>query len=194
MSLFYEKVQKDSLLGPYFQGKDIKKIVNSQFECIASVLGAPKPWRGNSLEHIHCGCKISDQAFDRYIYLFRESAIEIGKVREADGLYNALNRFRNKVVDINERNEVLDAKTQLSLKQNLHNFFWNKDNSSLKKIFKIFDRRGTSHVSINDMMVVFKSLFTDYVDPIQIYSMIQEADIDKNGTIEFNEFQEIMNK
>ena len=42
--------------------------------------------------------------------------------------------------------------------------------------------------------MVTQALFADYVDYAAIESMLQEADTDKNGTIELNEWVDVLKK
>ena len=41
---------------------------------------------------------------------------------------------------------------------------------------------------------MLSSLLSDYVNEVKVAQMLTEADIDKNGTIEFEEFVEVMRK
>ena len=43
------------------------------------------------------------------------------------------------------------------------------------------------------MLTVFESLFADYVNPKECSQMLKQADLDNNGTIEFHEFEKVMN-
>ena len=83
---------------------------------MASQLGSPQPWEGKTLNQIHKGLAISDEAFDRWLQLLYFSAIECGKAGEAEGLYWTFNRLRDKVVDPKLKRQLLKEKQKNDIK------------------------------------------------------------------------------
>ena len=80
-------------------------------------------------------------------------------------------------------------------KEALRKFFWNNDDSDLNAAFKLLNSSGTGSLTSAEMYAKLIPMFTDFnLKKKDVKIMILEADVDKNGTIELNEFIEVLKK
>ncbi|XP_023341924.1 calmodulin [Eurytemora carolleeae] len=63
--------------------------------------------------------------------------------------------------------------------------------AEMKNAFSLFDRDGDGTISTKELASVFKSLGAQASEQ-QLQAMIRAADTDGSGTVEFNEFMELM--
>jgi len=68
-----------------------------------------------------------------------------------------------------------------------------KDKQEIKKHFDSFDNDGDGHVTVNEVGAVLQSI-GETASEQRIKQLIQEVDLDKNGTIEFEEFCTFVDK
>ncbi|KAF8977616.1 mitochondrial glycerol-3-phosphate dehydrogenase [Entomortierella lignicola] len=69
--------------------------------------------------------------------------------------------------------------------------FYPEELAEFHKVFGALDRDGDGHIDGKDLNEVLKNLDMD-VDAQVLKSIIEEVDLDHSGTIEFNEFLEVM--
>ncbi|XP_064603199.1 uncharacterized protein LOC135468730 [Liolophura sinensis] len=62
--------------------------------------------------------------------------------------------------------------------------------SEYREAFRIYDRSGAGKLTQEDVAYVFKKLRVD----VDVPALFKVADADENGTIEYNEFVDLMNK
>lgn len=80
------------------------------------------------------------------------------------------------------------------MKNALHAFFWNGDDSALPTVFGYLNTSGSGSLTAGELEAALSCLFSDYVSKEEILQMIVDADADKSGTIEPAEFIEVMKK
>ena len=80
------------------------------------------------------------------------------------------------------------------LNELMQDFYDNKDDSKLPEIFSHFDRNGNGRIEASELKTVLSQISGEKVSENEVLEMIREADINKNGVIEVNEFIEIMKK
>ena len=73
-------------------------------------------------------------------------------------------------------------------------FYSNRDDSKLTEIFSIFDRNGNGRIEAGELQTVMSQVSGETVSTAEVNDMLAEADTNKNGVIELNEFIEIMKK
>jgi len=65
--------------------------------------------------------------------------------------------------------------------------------TELRNAFAVFDRDGSGTIDASEIGNVLKAMGEDLTDG-DIEEMISQADVDKNGTIDFDEFVKFMEK
>ena len=73
-------------------------------------------------------------------------------------------------------------------------FYESNDDSKLPEIFALFDRNGNGRIEAAELKCVMSQVSGEKIPDSEIADMIQEADTNKNGVVELNEFIEIMKK
>lgn len=73
-------------------------------------------------------------------------------------------------------------------------FYEGNDDSKLTEIFALFDRNGNGRIEAAELQCVMSQVSGEKIPDSEIADMIQEADTNKNGVIELNEFIVIMKK
>ncbi|KAJ3699979.1 hypothetical protein LUZ61_003684 [Rhynchospora tenuis] len=63
--------------------------------------------------------------------------------------------------------------------------------SEFKQAFSLFDRNNDGRITLEELEAVIHRL-GQYPTRVELLEMIREVDIDGNGTIEFNEFTNLM--
>lgn len=73
---FYDKVLESPVVGHYFHGIDMKRLIDHQTKFIASLMGGPASYTNEQLERAHEGLGITEPAFREVIELLRETLEE----------------------------------------------------------------------------------------------------------------------
>ena len=73
-------------------------------------------------------------------------------------------------------------------------FFLNNDDSTVAEIFALFDRNGNGTLEFHELQTVYSQVTGRNFPESEMNKFIAEADTNKNGTIELNEFIELMKK
>ncbi|OMJ96052.1 hypothetical protein SteCoe_434 [Stentor coeruleus] len=89
---------------------------------------------------------------------------------------------------------VLNQNQVIALRTFMDEFFRKKDDKKLRNMFRMFDRNGNGRVDLTELRTVMKQVSQERLSNEEIRQMMLEADTNKNGTIEYNEFCEIMLK
>ena len=63
--------------------------------------------------------------------------------------------------------------------------------NGIKDAFELFDTDGDGSISVKELGKVIRSLGQNPTD-LELMTIISKADIDRNGTIEFDEFVSMM--
>lgn len=73
---FYDKVLESEIVAPYFASVDMARLIDHQTQFICSLLGGPASFSDAHIKHAHHKLRISPDAFDHTVLLFRESLSE----------------------------------------------------------------------------------------------------------------------
>ena len=88
----------------------------------------------------------------------------------------------------------LSPEQAAEMKEALHKFFWNDDESALPTVFGFLNTSGSGSLTSAELENTLGALFSDYITKAEVHKMIEDADEDKNGTIEPQEFIDVMKK
>ena len=96
---FYDRVLKDPLLEPYFDGIDMERLRQHQRAFIATALGGPTEYRGRSMGEAHAGVGVTGEAFDSVVVHLTEALAAAGVPGETiDRIGQILSPLRGEVV------------------------------------------------------------------------------------------------
>ena len=70
---FYDRVVDSPVMGPYFAGTDMKRLVDHQTKFIAFLMGGPASFTDEHLERVHRHLDIDRRAFDEMVSLLTET-------------------------------------------------------------------------------------------------------------------------
>lgn len=73
VSEFYDRALDSPTLSPYFEGTDMKRLIDHQTKFIASLMGGPASYTNDRLQRIHEPLNITDPAFREVVALLRET-------------------------------------------------------------------------------------------------------------------------
>lgn len=70
---FYEKILDSPITSPYFDGIDMRRLIDHQTRFIATVMGGPASYTNDHLERVHARLNITEVAFLEVCELLRET-------------------------------------------------------------------------------------------------------------------------
>jgi len=70
---FYDKVLDSDITGPYFDGVDMRRLVDHQTQFLSQVMGGPATYTDAMLRQMHLRLGITDEAFDEIMDLLRDT-------------------------------------------------------------------------------------------------------------------------
>ncbi len=70
---FYTRVVADPMIGFLFTGKNVERLIQKEWELVASLLGAPVGYSGRSMAEAHARVPISVGHFDRRLVILEET-------------------------------------------------------------------------------------------------------------------------
>ena len=73
VSTFYGRVLDSPILAPYFDGIDMRRLMDHQTKFIASIMGGPASYTDEHLARIHERLGIDDRAFEEMTTVLRET-------------------------------------------------------------------------------------------------------------------------
>jgi hemoglobin len=73
---FYDKALDSDLIGDYFDGIDMKRLVDHQTKFVSSLLGGPASYSDDRLRQMHAHLGISDAEFDEMARLLSQTLDE----------------------------------------------------------------------------------------------------------------------
>jgi Ca2+-binding EF-hand superfamily protein len=92
-----------------------------------------------------------------------------------------------------EKEELVLNSSQLRLlRTQMDDFIRRGDNSKLKAIFSMFDRNKNGRIDCTELRSVMEQLTQSRFTDEDIRQMMDEADANGNGYLEYTEFSEIM--
>lgn len=73
VSAFYDRVFESDLLVGYFEGIDMKRLIDHQTKFIAALMGGPASYTNEQLERVHANLGITEEAFMEAVALLKET-------------------------------------------------------------------------------------------------------------------------
>lgn len=73
---FYERVLDSDRLAPYFEGVDMRRLVDHQTKFISTVMGGPSSFTDHALQQVHAPLEIDRASFEETIGLLSETLRE----------------------------------------------------------------------------------------------------------------------
>jgi hemoglobin len=70
---FYERMIESDVTGPYFEGVDMRRLIDHQTQFLSQVMGGPAVFTDSQLEKYHAHLRIRPAAFDESMELLRET-------------------------------------------------------------------------------------------------------------------------
>jgi hemoglobin len=83
VSAFYDKILESPVTSPYFEGTDMRNLIDHQTKFVASVTGGPASYSNDMLQRVHAPLKVSEGAFAEMGKLLKETLEDFG-LNEAD--------------------------------------------------------------------------------------------------------------
>lgn len=80
---FYEKVVESDVMADFFEGVDMRRLVDHQTQFISQLMGGPVAYTDDMLRQLHARLEIHDEAFDEMIELLTET-LEDFEMEDAD--------------------------------------------------------------------------------------------------------------
>lgn len=93
---FYDKALDSDIIGPYFEGADMRSLVDHQTKFISSIMGGPASYSNDQLARVHAHLNIDMKAMDEMVSLLEETFEEfdvdrsdieqiVGELRDRSG-------------------------------------------------------------------------------------------------------------
>jgi hemoglobin len=70
---FYDKILDSPLTSPYFEGIDMRRLIDHQTKFIAYIMGGPASYTNDHIERVHAHLGITPAAFNEAVDLLRET-------------------------------------------------------------------------------------------------------------------------
>ena len=71
VSAFYDSVLESERLSPYFQGMDMRRLVDHQTKFISALMGGPGSISNETLQRAHANLEINNESFDEVVSLLK---------------------------------------------------------------------------------------------------------------------------
>ena len=71
--VFYDKALDSDVLGPYFDGIDMKRLIDHQTKFVATVMGGPASYTNENLREVHAHLHITHDAMAEMLELLEET-------------------------------------------------------------------------------------------------------------------------
>lgn len=78
VSTFYDYVLDDDVMGPYFEGVDMRRQIDHQSKFISAVMGGPGSYTDDHLQRVHARLGITREAFLVMADLLKEAMEDHG--------------------------------------------------------------------------------------------------------------------
>lgn len=78
ISTFYDRVLNTPELVGYFDGIDMRRLIDHQTKFVASVMGGPASFTDEHLARVHAHIGIDDPSFEEAVLILRESMEDHG--------------------------------------------------------------------------------------------------------------------
>lgn len=83
ISTFYDRVMSTPDLIGYFEGVDMRRLIDHQTKFVAAVMGGPASFTDEHLARVHAHLGIDDPSFEEAVLILRES-MEDHNMNETD--------------------------------------------------------------------------------------------------------------
>lgn len=70
---FYDRVLDSDVLARYFDGVDLRRLIDHQTKFVASIMGGPASYTDQQLGQLHAHLAIDRRSFDEMVRLFSET-------------------------------------------------------------------------------------------------------------------------
>ena len=78
VSTFYDRVLESPGLAPYFDGIDMRRMVDHQTKFIAQVMGGPASYSNDQLQRVHAPHRIDQRSFEEMALVLQETLEDHG--------------------------------------------------------------------------------------------------------------------
>lgn len=75
---FYDRILDSDVVGPYFDGVDMARLVDHQTKFVGQVMGGPVTYTDEHLAQLHVHLGIGDEAFDEMLAILGETMHDFG--------------------------------------------------------------------------------------------------------------------
>ena len=99
VSAFYDKVLESPIVAGYFEGSDMRRLVDHQTKFIATLLGGPTSYNDEALARMHAHLDIDQESFDEVVELLTETLEDFDVAPEdVESVRQAFNKRRDLIV------------------------------------------------------------------------------------------------
>ncbi len=96
---FYDKMLDSSVTSPFFDGIDMKRLIDHQTKFIATVMGGPASYTKEQIERVHLHLGITEPAFEEALELLRETLEDFEFLDgDIDQVIDEMNGYKHEVV------------------------------------------------------------------------------------------------
>jgi hemoglobin len=96
---FYDKMLDSSVTSPFFDGIDMKRLIDHQTKFIATVMGGPASYTKEQIERVHLHLGITEPAFKESMELLRETLEDFDLLDgDIDQVIDEMNSYKHEVV------------------------------------------------------------------------------------------------
>ena len=96
---FYDRILDSDVVGPYFDGVDMGRLVDHQTKFVGQVMGGPVTYTDEHLAQLHAHLGIDDQAFDEMLAILGETLNDFGfEPGDVDSVLGEIGRRRGWIV------------------------------------------------------------------------------------------------
>lgn len=78
VSAMYDKILDSPVTAPYFEGVDMRRLIDHQTRFVATLMGGPASFTNEQLERAHARLRITEAAFCEMVALLGETLEEFG--------------------------------------------------------------------------------------------------------------------
>lgn len=78
VSAMYDKILDSPLTAPYFEGVDMRRLIDHQTRFVATLMGGPASYTNEQLERAHARLGITEPAFAEMVALLGKTLEEFG--------------------------------------------------------------------------------------------------------------------
>lgn len=75
---FYDRMLDSDVVGPYFDGVDMRRLIDHQTKFMATVMGGPASYTNETLRQVHAHLAIQRPALDEMIRILAETLEDAG--------------------------------------------------------------------------------------------------------------------